>query len=74
MRIDLLVPELAPHDATGTHTLLLRDLLVEQGATVRFVTQVPTQVVRRLSLLRTGVTPPRPSSCSTASDHSWPTP
>lgn len=44
MRIDLLVPELAPHDATGTHTLLLRDLLVEQGATVRFVTQVPTQV------------------------------
>ncbi len=43
-RLDLLVPELAPHDATGTHTLLLRDLLVEHGATVRFVTQVPAEV------------------------------
>ena len=42
--VDLLVPELAPHDATGTHTLLLRDLLVEAGATVRFVTQVPAEV------------------------------
>ncbi|MEM9467314.1 MAG: glycosyltransferase family 4 protein [Actinomycetota bacterium] len=43
-RVDLLVPELAPHDATGTHTLLLRDLLVEMGAEVRFVTQVPAEV------------------------------
>ena len=41
--VDLLVPELREHDATGTHTLLLRDLLVAQGAgPVRIVTQVPT--------------------------------
>ena len=43
-RVDLLVPELAPHDATGTHTLLLRDLLVEMGASVRFITQIPAEV------------------------------
>lgn len=43
-RVDLLVPELAPYDATGTHTILLRDLLVEMGASVRFVTQIPAEV------------------------------
>lgn len=43
-QVDLLVPELAPHDATGTHTLLLRDVLVEMGRSVRFVTQIPAEV------------------------------
>ncbi|MEM9521671.1 MAG: glycosyltransferase family 4 protein [Actinomycetota bacterium] len=43
-RVDLLVPELAPRDATGSHTLLLRDLLLDMGASVRFVTQIPAAV------------------------------
>lgn len=56
-RIDLLVPELAPHDATGTHTLLLRDLLEEAGATVRFVTQVPAEVDEPFTLADDWVDP-----------------
>lgn len=41
--VDLLVPELHQHDAIGTHTRLLRDLLVRNGVgPVRFVTQIPT--------------------------------
>ena len=50
-RVDLLVPELAPRDATGTHTLLLRDLLEEMGASVRFVTQVPAEVDEAFTLV-----------------------
>ena len=37
--VDLLVPELTSGDAIGAHTLLLRDLFVEQGASVRFVAE-----------------------------------
>ncbi len=42
--VDLLVPELKSGDAIGAHTLLLRDVFVEQGATVRFVTQQPSSM------------------------------
>lgn len=37
--VDLLVCELREHDATSTHTLLLRDLLVRMGAEVRLVVE-----------------------------------
>ncbi|MDE0268849.1 MAG: glycosyltransferase [Acidimicrobiaceae bacterium] len=37
--VDLLVCELREHDATSTHTLLLRDLLVKMGAEVRLVVE-----------------------------------
>ena len=50
--VDLLVPELREHDATGTHTLLLRDLLVAHGAgPVRIVTQVPTTTAEKVTLV-----------------------
>lgn len=40
-RADLLVPELAAHDATGTHTRLVRDLLLEMGVdSVRIVAAI----------------------------------
>ncbi len=50
--VDLLVPELAPHDATGTHTMLLRDLLVEMGADVRIVAQTPSPLDEDVMLIR----------------------
>ncbi|MEM8706713.1 MAG: glycosyltransferase family 4 protein [Actinomycetota bacterium] len=51
--VDLLVPELRTHDATGAHTLLLRDVVVEAGAgPVRFVTQVPTTTAESVTLVR----------------------
>lgn len=37
--VDLLVPELVDRDAIGTHSLILRDVLVDMGADVRFVAQ-----------------------------------
>jgi glycosyltransferase involved in cell wall biosynthesis len=37
--VDLLLPELSTRDATGAHTLLLRDLLVGWGADVRIVVE-----------------------------------
>ena len=43
-RVDLLVPELVERDAIGTHSLLLRDVLVGLGVDVRFVTQIPTEL------------------------------
>jgi len=43
-RVDLLVPELVERDAIGTHSLILRDVLGDLGADVRFVTQVPTSL------------------------------
>lgn len=43
-RVDLLVPELVERDAIGTHSLILRDVLADLGAAVRFVTQVPTSL------------------------------
>ncbi|MDG1878645.1 MAG: glycosyltransferase family 4 protein [Acidimicrobiales bacterium] len=42
--VDLLVPELKSGDAIGAHTLLLRDVFVAQGATVRFVAQQPSSM------------------------------
>lgn len=50
--VDLLVPELEPYDATSTHSRLLRDLLVEYGATVRLVTQRTASVDESVTLLR----------------------
>lgn len=51
--VDLLVPELREHDATGAHTLLLRDLLVAEGAgSVRFITQVPTTTAEAVTLVK----------------------
>ncbi len=35
--VDLLVPEVGARDATGNHTLLLRDMLLERGVPVRIV-------------------------------------
>ena len=37
--VDLLVPELTTRDATGAHTLRLRDLLVRMGVDVRIVVE-----------------------------------
>ncbi len=42
--VDLLVPELNAHDAVGNHVLFQRDLLVEMGADVRLVTQMPSSL------------------------------
>ena len=42
--VDLLVPELKSNDAIGAHTLLLRDLFVEQGSMVRFVAEQPSSM------------------------------
>ena len=50
--VDLLVPELSELDATGAHTLLLRDLLVAKSAgPVRIVTQVPTTTTENVTLV-----------------------
>ncbi|MEO0492691.1 MAG: glycosyltransferase family 4 protein [Actinomycetota bacterium] len=50
--VDLLVPELREHDATGAHTLLLRDLLADHGAgPIRFVTQIPTTTAEEVTLV-----------------------
>ena len=50
--VDLLLPELAAHDATSVHSLAIRDLLVDMGASVRIITERPTLLDEDVSLLR----------------------
>lgn len=50
-RIDIVLPELNERDATGEHSLRLRDLLTDMGGDVRFVAERPSAVTA-VSLLK----------------------
>jgi len=50
--VDLLLPEVTRRDATGEHTMQLRNLLIEMGAEVQIVVERPTDVDVPVQMLR----------------------